>query len=443
MWRCSGKGNQCQRRACLEGSRSCLGEEKRGVPRTPTFDWPRSISDLSISYTGEVVKKAASLTLEQVLPGLPSREHGGLVDILEVVDERMREKLKRPDLMVREEIMEPLPKPRVMCDDGEWEKIVGALWDRQLVRPATSHPVVDGKKVLNGAFVEKPGKLTSSGLPILRLIIDLRATNCIMDQLDGDLQTLTGAASFQKLISGDDLTSAFYLFRLPEAWSNYMVLEKPVRRSMFEEGGSGLVYVGLSVLPMGWSSAVAVMQSAHRQIALRNEMNGGAGLDPFKEIRKDGIFPDLEDTPAWTIYLDDTTIIEKVADSVAQTLEGLVPVEQEQLRRAYEWWGIPTNKSKALERNRSAERLGAMMDGENKTLRGSTRRCLELCSLGCWIRSQDEVPKKALQVYAGKAVHLLQFRRCMFSVLQDIFSEMSKPESMHCLSLKVPSYPGL
>lgn len=422
-------------------------EERKGVPRTPTFDWPRVILDLSISYTGEVVKKAATLTLEQVLPGLPSRDHGGLVDILEVVDAKMGEKLKHPKRMIREEILEPLPKPKVMCDDGEWEKIVGALWDRNLIRPVDSYPVVSGERVLNGAFgVEKPGKQTDSGLPVLRLIIDLRATNCIMDQLDGDLQTLTGAASFQKLaveegqqllISGDDLTSAFYLFRLPEEWSKFMVLEKPVKKSLFEEGKSGLTYVGLTVLPMGWSSAVAVMQSAHRQIALRNEMNGGAGLNPFKEIRKDGLFPDLEETPAWTIYLDDTTIIEKVADAAAQTLEGLVPIEQDRLRRAYEWWGIPTNKGKALERSRSAERLGAVLDGESKTLRRSTRRCLELCSLGCWIRSQDEVSKKALQVYAGKAVHLLQFRRCMFSVLQDVFVEISKDEVDHCLPLSV------
>ena len=62
---------------------------------------------------------------------------------------------------------------------------------------------------------------------------------------------------------------------------------------------------------MGWSSAVAVMQSAHRCIALREESEGGAGMNPFMEIRKDGIFPELEEVPAWTIYLDDTTLIEK------------------------------------------------------------------------------------------------------------------------------------
>ena len=99
--------------------------------------------------------------------------------------------------------------------------------------------------------------------------------------------------------------------------------------------------VGLTVLPMGWNSAVAVMQSAHRQLALRSELDYGAGLPAKSEIRKDAVFPSLEDSPAWTIYLDDTTIIKKVGRTVARKLEGLPAMEQAQLRTAYQWWGTP------------------------------------------------------------------------------------------------------
>ena len=84
----------------------------------------------------------------------------------------------------------------------------------------------------------KPDKFTESGLPVLGMIMDLRASNTILEQLEGDVSTLTGAASFQKivmgegdelLLSGDDLTAAFYLFKLPEAFAEYLVLRKPVR----------------------------------------------------------------------------------------------------------------------------------------------------------------------------------------------------------------------
>ena len=409
--------------------------KKGGVPRTPQGDWAAELETLRVSYTGEVVQKARPLTLEQVLPGLPSPQHGGLVDILEVVDEKLKRRLQRPDLMLRE-AFEDIPTPQVMCADDEWEKVVKALYDRHLVVPVERNPVVDGKSVLNGAFgVIKPDRLTESGLPVLRMIMDLRASNTILEQLEGDCKTLSGAACFQKivmeegeelLLSGDDLNSAFYLFRLPIQFSEYLVLRKPVRKSLFQAGQEGTTLVGITVLPMGWSSAVAIMQCAHRQLALRSEMKMGAGLLEKAEIRKDAVFPALEDTPAWTIYLDDTTIIEKVAKGVSAALEGKPAEEQSRLRKVYEWWGIPTNASKALERVRTAERLGALIDGEKGVLRVTTKRCLDLMSLGAWLRKQGSFPTTVLQIYAGKAVHILQFRRCLFSVLQEVFVEVSQ-----------------
>ena len=411
--------------------------KKGGVPRTPQGGWESELEALRVSYTGEVVQKARPLTLEQVLPGLPSPNHGGLVNILEVVDERLKRRLERPELMLRE-VFEEIPTPQVMCSDAEWEKVVLAMYERHLVTPVNRKPVVGGKPVLNGAFgVVKPDKLTESGLPVLRMIMDLRASNTILEQLEGDVSTLTGAASFQKivmgegdelLLSGDDLTAAFYLFRLPEAFAEYLVLRKPVRKSLFWPGQTGTTLVGICVLPMGWSSAVAVMQNAHRQLALRSEMRMGAGLLGRAEIRKDAVFPSLEDVPAWTIYLDDTTIIEKVSKTIAQELQGKPAEEQEKLRRVYEWWGIPTNASKALERVRTAERLGAILDGENGLLRVSTKRALDLMGLGAWLRGQGIFPTTALQIYAGKAVHILQFRRCLFSVLQEVFLAISQDQ---------------
>ena len=130
--------------------------------------------------------------------------------------------------------------------------------DRGLVRPVNHCPVLDGEKVLNGAFgVAKPDKMTAEGEPVLRLIMDLRATNYCMKQIDGDVGHLCGATSFQRiviesgeelLVSGEDLTAAFYLF-------------------------ARLCWV-LQSCPMGWHPAVGLMQACHRTIALK----GGAHL---------------------------------------------------------------------------------------------------------------------------------------------------------------------
>eukprot|EP00435_Cladocopium_sp_Y103_P031877 s1304_g8.t1 len=125
--------------------------KKGGVPRTPQGGWEGELEALRVSYTGEVVQKARPLTLEQVLPGLPSPDHGGLVDILEVVDEKLKKKLERPDLLLKD-VFEQLPTPQVMCADDEWERVVEALYARHLVRPVSRKPVVGGVPVLNGAF---------------------------------------------------------------------------------------------------------------------------------------------------------------------------------------------------------------------------------------------------------------------------------------------------
>ena len=59
------------------------------------------------------------------------------------------------------------------------------------------------------------------------------------------------------LVSGDDLTAAFYLFRLPPTWPQYLVLRKPVPWNIFEPDRPGETLVGLAVLRMGWSSAAS------------------------------------------------------------------------------------------------------------------------------------------------------------------------------------------
>lgn len=57
-----------------------------------------------------MIEKASKLTLEQVLPGLPDPKHGGMVELTEVVDEKMKRKLLEPMKMLKEDIMGDIPK---------------------------------------------------------------------------------------------------------------------------------------------------------------------------------------------------------------------------------------------------------------------------------------------------------------------------------------------
>ena len=95
-----------------------------------------------------------------------------------------------------------------------------------------------------------------------RLIMDLRATNAILKIIAGDISTLAGASAFSSIviekgqvvtISGDDLVSSFYLFKMPPAWLPYLAFERSVSWKALGIEKEGHTYISAAVLPMGFS----------------------------------------------------------------------------------------------------------------------------------------------------------------------------------------------
>ena len=414
-------------------------EVKEKVPRSPNMgEWGKRLGDVRISYHGEVVEKAQKLTLDQVLPGLPPPGYGSSVPLIELCEGELKARLEDPmsNLLPEEEMPDDIPAPKVHASDEQWEKIVCELHSRGLVRPIEEPVVVKGKPLLNGSFgVVKAGKFLDDERPVLRLIMDFRATNSVTQVLTGDVRTLSGSLALQHVVlphgrvlrlSADDLVSAFYLFALPEEWSRLMCFSGKVRWKSLGYEKEGLVHVGATVLPMGWASAVGVLQHAHRRLALRSPLAGGAGLLGSCEIRRDSLFPDLEvEGQLWSLYLDDTNLLEIMEEKVAKELDGKAPEEQERLRRAYHHWGNPVCPNKSLLRASKGEKLGAVLDGDRGLLKGATRRALESISLGMWILRQEFVPRKALQVLLGREVHTMQFGRPVFGVFDYLWKEIS------------------
>ena len=52
----------------------------------------------------------------------------------------------------------------------------------------------------------------------------------------------------------------------------------------------------------------------------------------------------------WSLYLDDTSILEVLHAKVAEELSGKPSEEQERLRAAYSHWGIPYSPEKGKSR---------------------------------------------------------------------------------------------
>ena len=421
-------------------------EVKEKLLKVPNVgDWSSKLDGVRISYQGETVEKARDITLDQIMPGLPPEGYGGKIQLADLCEGEVKELLLQPEkcMLQGEELPPVLPRPRVMATDEEWDRICGALYKRGLIKPVSHVAMLDGLAIENGAFgVPKPGKFLDDGREVLRFIMDFRPANSITRVIEGDVRTLSGSPTFQHIVipegqvlrmSAEDLVSAFYLFGLPDEWTHLMSFQKPVSWKALGVEREGRTRVGACVLPMGWASAVGVLQHAHRRLALASPLAGGAGLPKEMEIRKDAVFPkiDVEEGAAWSLYIDDTTLLEMMEASVAKEVKGKPSAEQERLRAAYTHWGIPYSKEKALERSEVAEKLGAVLDGDRGQLRAASRRAMESLSLSSWILQRERPSKKALQVWAGKEVHTLQFRRPLFSALDEVWKKIAE-DGLHC-----------
>ena len=144
--------------------------------------------------------------------------------------------------------------------------------------------------------------------------MNLKPINRALEVILGDIGELPMAATWTQLvweedqvirISQADMSSAFYLFRLPPEWRrmfgfNSIFKGSEVGRPEFTE-----VVPSCLVLPMGWNSSVGLMQMASRELIRR--IGSGHG----EELRRGKLVPawfvdvvEREGAHWWQVYLD-------------------------------------------------------------------------------------------------------------------------------------------
>lgn len=408
------------------------------VVRRPEVPWSMRISDLTVTYGGEVAEKARWLSLRQIEPGLPPLGKGGLLFAPNFCDGWVSRHLNDAELSRKsdDEVLSPLPFAVVRCVQSEWDKIAVELVKRGVARTMDPADIAtfQGQPILNGAFgVVKPNKWVGDPIdncPVLRLIMDFRAANAVHRMLPGSVCSLVGAAKWQAfcldkgevlVASGDDLVAAFYLFRLPFSWSRYFTFRKPVKRRVLGLDGDpeADVFIASQVLPMGWAAAVTIMQHMHRRIALERQV-----LPAGREIHREQPLPERETFASsryWNLYVDDLTILEMVSEEWLQDqrLAGTMEKStlQLQMEAAYEKLGVPFSADKASVRESRCEKLGALIDGESGRLGVTTARALDFITLVLFIAGRERVPTRWFQIVLGKFVHVVQFRRPLFSMV--------------------------
>ena len=123
-------------------------------------------------------------------------------------------------------------------------------------------------------------------------------------------------------------------------------------------------------------------------------------------------------TDFWSAYMDDYDEVHGGNFEQLKAREGEVTKWQAALRAAYSHCGIPRGEAKAVCGSMRAERLGAELDGAASRAQGTPRKLLEIVSLALFVLKSESVPKKLIEMFVGRLVHRMQFRRGTMGCLE-------------------------
>ena len=392
-------------------------------------DWSLSdvLSDFerrTVSYSGEEVCKAEPLDLERLLPGLTPEGHRGSIDTLAWVGGRTKF-LEHPEKCVVPDVGQVLPKlqGKVHVEEGQRRLIADELVRMGICCWIPGHEVFEfrNQKVLSGLFgVPKP-KLLPSGKSVLRLIMNLVPANAILRTIPGKVDKLPSVTQWLNVVieegetlrvAQSDMACAFYLFCLPPQWSRILAFNLHFTSSELGFGNNqNAWYLACRVLPMGWSSAVGIMQDLAESVLLKG------GFDPYSQIAKTSPLPPWvlssaagsgrQGKPWWHVYLDNLAAGAKVTQQEPTEL-----IEMQKLaEQLWEEAGIVVSEGTSVVAATSGVELGAFLGGKGQWIGAAPERLIKVCESILWLCGQENPSKKKLQIVMGRLCFVLQFRR--------------------------------
>ncbi|CAK0829305.1 unnamed protein product [Prorocentrum cordatum] len=398
-----------------------------------------AVATSSVDYSGEPMMRAPPCAYAELAPGLPKREHAATLSVIDFVDDEVARWLADPTLALKAEADFPDPLPKARANVGsqfEWEALAMHLVDLGIftVLPAEELVRVRGEPLLNGLFaVEKTGAPGPGASRVARLILNMVPGNAPIEPLIGGAAMLAGSTVWVSLHvpggklllwSGDDQKGAFFAWRVPRARHRRAAVGRPLAGSLFGRQGPE-VYLASAVIAMGWSLAVPLHRRIHRRLR-RLPPPLGAGLPPQAEWRKDAPRPAVaateEGDPAWwQVYIDDFDAPEIVEEVRAWRLVGSLAEMRVRARASYDRAGVAYPAEKAHCRQLRVERMGADVDGESGRLAAPMAKSLEAIALRLASFRLEAVPWRPAMTILGRFARLFEFRRPLFSVLNEVW----------------------
>ena len=395
-----------------------------------------------LSYTGEEIPKAEPLSVFRTIAALPPEGHGGSITCVDFVEGKTKWFLLNPRSCLLADDGRKLPRlqSKVHIVPGEEMALAKLLVARNICTWVAEERVLRyrGEKVLNGLFGVPKSKILSNGQSALRCIMNLIPSNSVLRTIPGRVHRLPNICQWLHVIVApdeevrlcqSDMVSAFYLFSLPPEWSELLCFNLSTtgeKLGLLGEERQKVYHLGCKVLPMGWSSAVGVMQFIAEQVLYNGSIPKEAQLRRGAPL-PEWVLKSSEEAAEtkrlwWHVYLDNYASGEKIQKGKSP----LGSEVQNEVERLWQGAGILSSSEKTVADQESAVELGAHMGGDGMWIGASSVRLQKLIKATLWFLDQKGMSRKRLQMIMGRWVFAMQFRRPFMSNFHRIWENVGR-----------------
>ena len=389
------------------------------------------LASKKFDYSGAPIEYMEELKADRVAPAWPRPGEAAVQPIAKYLGEATRQALMDPTrlLLPPDKMPHRAPRSRVRATDAEWFAICSLAHERGIMKPVDDDLIPRdrmGHLITNGAgAVLKEKQVDGRLVKCQRFISILCPINAVTVPLEGEQSTLPFIGSMTSIqldeeevayLESEDLQSAFNLFAAPEQWLPMFAYSKKVDGAAFGLEAGKLVRPALATIPMGWHSAVGLVQEAVRCLVFER-----CGVPRSLSVEKNRPLPPGPDRAI--VYLDNFDEI-RVVQRVSQELADESDSMSEYHRRFIEVCdqdGLPRSAGKQLIHAFVGGLQGGQFDGQRGTLKVAPDKLHNFVRISMALLSSKSWGEYQLRHWAGKAAFIAAFKRLLFSNLFEIF----------------------
>ena len=267
-----------------------------------------------------------------------------------------------------------------------------------------------------------------------RLILDARAPNMLEETLRTWVKSLGAVSSLLQLevpadrkllMSGTDLRDYYYCFRVSKRRTKRNCFQFPMSKRVAREFGcfpkelddsacEETWYPALATLAMGDNNAVELGQGAHLLLGLK-----AGAVFPQELLALNSRAPRGE--LAVGIIIDDITFLDQVPKEISPELFTEGQKRLAKICEEYVQEGLTAHPKKTFIRQSQAEFWGVSVDGDKGTVRTACSKLVPLIEMTMRTALLGLATIKLLQILTGSWVAVLQCRKRMMVLLDELY----------------------